>query len=151
MLFLVSFFSLADKLLRTNGIPGSCCLSLKVNYDSVSTLLKAIGEEAPEQEDQDFQGSLVLSASSSSIKEQLAQMRALLASFICTESPPLVPRHLHFFDTYKQAYRNTTRVLSSIWKQQRASTKIKKKVSLELVATIKNLFFSFFLFCFFPA
>lgn len=65
------FFSRAVKLLRINGIPGSRCLSLKVKFDSVPSLLMPKGEETPEQEDQDFQGSLVLSASSSRIKQQL--------------------------------------------------------------------------------
>lgn len=89
---------------------GRGCLQIKVNYDSVSSLLKAKGEEALEKADQDFQGSLAVSASSSSIHSRHAQMRVLLASFICSVSPLSVPLHLHFFHTYKHVCMSAAEV-----------------------------------------
>lgn len=94
-LWLWDAFFFVVKLLRRNGVPSSRCLQIKVNYDSVSSSLKAKGVEAPEKADQDFQSSLVVSASSSSIHSRHAQMRVLLASFICSVSPLSVPLHLH--------------------------------------------------------
>lgn len=46
------------------------------------------GEETPEQQDQDFQGSLVLSASSSSIKQQLHTDESTVGNlYLHSESP----------------------------------------------------------------
>lgn len=105
--FLFFVFFLMVKPLSRNGIPSSRCLQIKVNHDSVSSSLKAKGEEAPEKADQDFQSSLVVSASSSSIHSRRAQMGVLLASFICIASPLSVPLHLRFFHTYKHPCMST--------------------------------------------
>lgn len=122
------FFERSNSEWRMNGIPGSRCLSLKANYDSVSSLLMPKGEEIPEKEDQDFQGNLVLSASSIRIKQQ---MRALLASFICTASPP------RFLDTCT----SFTPINKHTWMQHKSSAQFgnskdwapwKKKIAVSI-------------------